>query len=198
MKHVITNFNINDERVEQSLKNHFPEGLDFCYTDPPWGNLKYWATLNKKMNNVTNEVLNQNQLEDRFIDLITKFTKNYAFIVYGKREAESAINKLKQKPNVKDVQMYYKRYKSGSKFLENVVICVTLNDAMVQDWSDLGKQDGLAGLHTVCKRFTGKYTTCLELFVGVGYYLKVLDSYGYKVGGNELNKTRLHKALSKV
>ena len=41
MKHKITNGNINHERVENNIISNFPNGLDFCYTDPPWGNLKY-------------------------------------------------------------------------------------------------------------------------------------------------------------
>jgi len=41
MKHKITNGNINHERVENNIITNFPNRLDFCYTDPPWGNLKY-------------------------------------------------------------------------------------------------------------------------------------------------------------
>ena len=46
--------------------------------------------------------------------------------------------------------------------------------------------------------FKEKYNNVLELFVGIGYYLKILDSYDFTVAGNELNQARLLKALGKV
>jgi hypothetical protein len=200
MKHKITNENITSHLVEENIKRNYPNGVDICYTDPPWGNgnLSYWKTINKKMTSAESDLISQEEMEDRISYLITKYVKTYAFIVYGKREAESLTNKLKKYPNVKDVQYIKKRYQSGSKWLENCVLCVTLNDAPVKSFQYLENQDGLKGLEIVCKEFQGVATSVLELFVGVGFYLKVLDKYGFEVVGNELNGARLSKALDKV
>ncbi len=200
MKHFISNFNIKDKRVLSAIKSKFPGGLDFCYTDPPWGtgNIKYWATMNKRMTGSEADILDQETMEDLVVNIICGNVKNYAFIVYGKKQVNSLVRKFKAHPNVKDVQVYSKKYKSGSRWLENMVVCVTLNDASVMDFSFLENANGLKGLKLVCEKFKGKYKTCLELFVGIGHYLKVLDRSGFVVCGNELNKSRLKKALAKV
>lgn len=200
MKHKITNHNIIHPNVEKNIKENFPNGLDFCYTDPPWGtgNLKYWTTLLTKHNGLQEHTINQDELENRFVKLITENVNNYAFIVYGKHQGDSCVAKFKQMPNVKDVQVYVKKYRSGSHWIDNIVICVTLNNAEIVDWSIMQTLKGLSGLKYICERFKGKYTTCLELFIGVGYYLSMLNKNKYIVCGNEMNITRLQRALAKV
>lgn len=197
MKHFITNKNIIDPEVETNIIRNFPTGIDFCYTDPPWGtgNLKYWKTINKKMTNNDNDLIDQNQLEDRVVDLITRFVNNYAFIVYGVHQAESIIKKLKEKKNVNDIQYYEKTYASNQK---NCIICITLNNNKIIDFSHLQETKGLKSLKIICKMFKDKYKSVLELFVGIGYYLKVLDNYNFTVVGNELNANRLSKAIKKI
>jgi len=200
MRHKIIQSNINDTDIDQHIQQHYPTGVDFCYTDPPWGsgNLKYWKTMNKKMTNRDIDLIDQTQLEDRVVHLITSYVRNYAFIVYGVHQAQSLIDKLKSKSNVTDVQYYEKTYNSGNKPMLNCVICVTLNNAPIKDFSALENLHGLKGLHYVCDLFKDQFKTVLEMFVGIGYYLKILDKYGYDVIGNELNNARLQKALNKV
>ena len=196
-----TNGNINDPRVEQNIKKHYPNGLDFCYTDPPWGNgnLNYWQTMNNKNNDENmNDQITQEELENIVVNLITNNVNNYAFIVYGKREASSMMSKFKAKKNVKDIQYIKKKYRSGSNWLENCIIVVTLNNAEVKDWSILNGLNGIKSLQKVCEVFKGQYKSCLELFIGIGYYLKVLHKNGFDVVGNELSKARLSKALKKI
>jgi hypothetical protein len=198
--HLFTQGEINDVQVDKMLQKTYPNGIDICYTDPPWGtgNLKYWKTMNAKMTGADSGLINQFELEDRVVQLITSHVNNYAFIVYGVREAESIIAKLRENKKVKDVQYYEKTYPSGNRWLKNCVICVTLNDAPIIDFSVLENKKGLLGLKIVCEMFKDKYNTCLELFVGIGHYLKVLDEYGFVVVGNELNKKRLSTAISKI
>ena len=200
MKHFLTHGNITDPRVDQNIKLNFPNGIDFCYTDPPWGNgnLKYWDTINKKMTGDSVSQINQDTLENRVVDLICTHVNNYAFIVYGVREADSIITKLKQKSNVRDIQYYEKTYKSGGKDMKNCVITIALNTAPIVDFSFLKGEKGLKGLKLICEKFKEKYKTALDLFIGIGYYLKMLDSYGFTVIGNELNSSRIQKAISKV
>lgn len=200
MKHKIIQSNIKDFAIDEHLENNYPNGVDFCYTDPPWGsgNLKYWKTINKKATMTDAELIDQHILEHRVVNVITNHVNNYAFIVYGVREADSLMSKFKNSDKVTDVQYYEKTYNSGSKPTKNCVICVTLNNAPKRDFSALENLHGTKGLHYVCDMFKNDYQTVLEMFVGIGYYLKILDKYGYEVVGNELNKARLTKALSKV
>lgn len=200
MKHSITQGNISENSIDNLIKSKFPQGIDFCYTDPPWGNMQYWNTLlNKNTNTETNQI-DQYELEDRVSELISNYVNNYAFIIYGVHQADSLMSRLKSKKNVKDIQYYEKTYKSGAKDLTCCVICVTLNKAKVIDFSFLQSVHGLKGLKVLLDFMKSNfdYKTVLELFVGVGHYLKVLDKYGYTVIGNELNPYRLQKALEKL
>ena len=199
MRHKITQGNITDLQINKNIEANYPNGIDFCYTDPPWGsgNLKWWKTLNKKATNVDAELIDQEILEERIVELITTYVNNYAFIVYGVHQAESIIHKLKQKSNVKDIQYYEKTYQS-TKAMVNCVICVTLNDASIKDFSVLEGLKGLKGLRYVCELFKDEYESVLELFVGIGHYLKIFHKYNFNVIGNELNSSRLDKAISKI
>ncbi len=201
MRNRLTHGNIKDRQLDNVLEKYYPDGVDICYTDPPWGNsnLNYWKTMNKKKNGVDTNQLTQEQLESRIVGMIIKHVKKYAFIVYGVKQAESLKNKFLAYENVIGVQIISKKYQSGSKWLENVVIVVILNNEKLIDWEPLLKdQNGLKGLEVVCKFFKGKIQTVLEMFIGVGYYLKVLDKYGYEVVGNELSKARLLQAIKKI
>jgi hypothetical protein len=199
--HVLTQGNINDNQLDIAIAQNYPNGIDFCYTDPPWGNgnLKYWDTMNKKMNQVATDQIDQERLENRCVELICKNVKHYAFIVYGVREAESLMAKLRVQPNVTDIQYIEKKYRSGAKWLKNCVIAVTLNAAPKEDWTALlTNQDGRAGLHVVAKKFQGKYQSVMDCFIGQGFYLETFDEYGYNVIGNELNQARLTKAIQRI
>jgi len=197
MKHFITQGNITNKRVEENIKKNFPNGIDFCYTDPPWGNgnLKYWKTINKKATNFNSDLITQNELEIKIVNLITENVINYAFIIYGVSVANSLIKKFKNNPKVKDVQYYEKKYANNFK---NCTICVTLNEAPIIDFSFLKDTKGLQSLKLICEKFKDKYKSVLELFIGIGYYLKVLHKYNFVVVGNELNNARLNKAISKI
>lgn len=195
MKHQISSLNIADPQLKKIIPI-----VDFCYTDPPWGegNLKYWKTISDKVDGGLEKQVTQEQLENIIVEIISEKVSYYAFIIYGKKQAESIIKKFNEKKNIKKVQLINKKYKSGSKWNENCVICVTLNDAKIIDFSFLTNKNGIKGLLEVCELFKDKYKTVLELFVGIGHYLKILNKYQFIVIGNEVNKSRLKKALNKI
>lgn len=199
--HVLTHGNIKDSQLDAAIKENYPNGIDFCYTDPPWGNsnLKYWETMNKKMNGQSTDQIDQLLLENRVVRLICDNVRKYAFIVYGVHQAESLMNIIKEQKEVTDVQYIEKKYKSGNKWLKNCVIAITLNNAEPIDWSALlVNQDEQKGLHVVCKALVGKYNSCMDIFIGQGFYLEILHKYGFKVIGNELNQSRLNKAVARL
>lgn len=64
--------------------------VDFVYSDPPWGegNLKYWQTMNLKMNPGTlRRDVSLSSFLDRIFDVYLRYTKENAliFIEYGQR-----------------------------------------------------------------------------------------------------------------
>jgi len=200
--HILTQGNISNNQLDLAIAQNYPNGIDFCYTDPPWGNgnLKFWDTVNKKMNNVEIVQIDQEALENRVVQLICTNVKNYAFIVYGVREAKSLMQKLRLQPKVVDIQYIEKKYKSGAKWLKNCVIAVTLsNNVPKEDWVTLlTNKNGRDGLRVVLDKFKGKYQSCLDAFIGQGFYLETLHEYGFHVIGNELNALRLEKAISRL
>jgi hypothetical protein len=198
--HSFTNLNIIDPRIDLNLKEKYPNGIDLCYTDPPWGNgnLSYWKTINKKMTGSDSDLISQEELEDRIVQLICGNVKKYAFIIYGVREAESLMKKFKGNNRVSNIQYIEKKYKSGSKWLKNCLIVITFSGNDVLDFSNLKDSDGISCLKYVLGYFKNSSKSILELFIGVGFYLKYFDSYGYDVIGNELNLGRLTTAVSKI
>tara|TARA_R110002167_G_scaffold344426_1_gene553904 strand:- start:1629 stop:2231 length:603 start_codon:yes stop_codon:yes gene_type:complete len=199
MRHKLTQGNIAGSQL-QSLLDTLPNA-HFCYTDPPWGtgNLKYWKTINKRMTGEEANQIDQQELEHIVVDCITKNVESYAFVVYGIKQADSIMKKFRAKPNVSDIQYIEKKYAAGSKSLSNCVIAITLNEAPIINWvSKLTNQNGIKGLDVVCEEFKGKHSICLDMFIGVGAYLKCLDKNGFTVYGNELNRARLEKAIGKV
>jgi hypothetical protein len=198
-RHRITQGNIAGGQLQRMLAS-LPMA-DFAYTDPPWGtgNLRYWDTMNKKATGDEIAQIDQHELEGIVCDTICRYVRHYAFIVYGKREADSLASMFFQRPNVSAVQIIPKQYRSGSKWMDNVVIAVTLNDAPERDWLPVLKdKNGMDGLKVICNEFAGKYQYALDMFIGIGYYLKALDRAGFTVYGNELNRARLEKASGRI
>ena len=79
--HRVQHGNIMDG-IEELMMN---QKADFIYSDPPWGqgNLRYWQTMNKKMNNVErNDVLYTDFIK-HFFSLIYEYSKDKVVIEYG-------------------------------------------------------------------------------------------------------------------
>jgi len=198
--HILTQGNIKGDQLRKALDQHFPSGVDVLYTDPPWGQgtIKYWNTLNKKNTGDDTEILSVEQIETIIVDYIMEYVKQYGFIIYGKREAAGMMARL-TKTGLRDIELIPRTYNSGSKRLPNVVITFRTPLAPAIDWRSLleGTND-MDTLRIVCDQLAGKAKTVLDMFIGIGDYLKMLDRYGFTVVGNELNSARLEKAIAKI
>jgi hypothetical protein len=69
------------------------EKINVLYSDPPWGdgNLKYWATMNKKQTGAEFEALSYDNLIAR-LDQIIKHVDGYVFIETGLRWEEKLMD----------------------------------------------------------------------------------------------------------
>ena len=58
---------------------------DFIYSDPPWGqgNLRYWQTMNKKMNDAEKRDVIYGDFIQHFFNLISTYAKDKVVIEYG-------------------------------------------------------------------------------------------------------------------
>ena len=53
----------------------FDGKVDFVYSDLPWGNLKYWQTLNFKQTGITRRETNLSVFLDKFFGFIKQVSK---------------------------------------------------------------------------------------------------------------------------
>ena len=60
------------------------------YSDPPWGegNIKYWATMNKKMTGDTNVPVPLDTFLGSIFDAANRYVSHYLLIEYGIRWAD--------------------------------------------------------------------------------------------------------------
>ena len=76
--HKVKNGDILDG-IDDLMQN---DKADFIYSDPPWGqgNLKYWQTMNFKMNNVDRREIDYNNFINQLFSILSKYAKDKVLI----------------------------------------------------------------------------------------------------------------------
>lgn len=186
--------------IDKLMQN---EKADFIYSDPPWGlgNLKYWQTMNYKMNNIERKKVEFEEFIFTFFSIIKKYAKDRVVIEYGIRWREVIENLSKQ------FGFFYNGhatsfYKSGSKLLpvdihfltktEKIIINKNLIDTC-KEKNGLDLVEGIFDLY--CKEDT---KLVLDPMCGMGYTAQASINRGYKFRGNELNYKRLQKTIKRL
>ena len=122
--HRITNASIENIILDEMLCG---VKVDILYSDPPWGdgNMKYWATLNKKMTGKSFTPLTYQSLINRIFDLVNKYVSGYVCIETGLRWEQQLISEM-QSRGMSHIKSFLLHYQSGSKMIDNVmVVCGT-------------------------------------------------------------------------
>ena len=191
-QHKITNDSIESPIVDSMLAG---EKVDILYSDPPWGdgNLKYWATMNKKMTGKEFKPLTYSALITRIVGLIHNYVDGHVFIETGTKWETETIDAIQGL--VKNIRVYRLQYRSGSKMLENVMIygvTDTRHPMMQFDPS------GMSGFE-VPKQCIASVATLggivLDPCCGMGYSAKAAVGAGMRFRGNEFNAKRLQKTI---
>lgn len=165
------------------------------YSDPPWGdgNLRYWATMNRKMTGKEFAPLTYKVLIDRIIDLIRKYVDGHVFIETGLRWEQETIAAIQGL--VTGIRTYRLQYRSGSKMLQNVMIYGVTDTRHAPMTFD---PTGMTG-HEVSRRCIESVAIpdgiVLDPCCGMGYSARAAVQAGMRFRGNEFNAKRLQKTI---
>lgn len=196
-KHRVRHGDINDAAGLSQLT----QGVmaDIFYSDPPWGsgNLKYWETMNRKMNNTTASVITTDV--ETFLKTVlsnaAEHTNGWVVIEYGKRWTDQVIQLAKEAGlhYCGKVETLY----SGGRPLDNIFFHTAGPRSI-----DLSSIHHLTGYNCVKQIFKLLKPEAggvgMDLCCGMGYTAQACVDNGLSFIGNELNKKRLEKTIKRL
>jgi len=193
---------IHDKSEIYSLLNGIKAKI--FYSDPPWGdgNIKYWDTMNKKMNGIFTSTGNFDidVFLDHVLDYAVNFTDGWVVIEYGNRWVDKVKEKAKNaglhycdsvetlygsKKKPYTMQVMFFRTDKPLK-IDLSTIHHTINNQTVQAVFDL-----LFSGHLM----EGEYA--IDTSCGLGLTAKAALSHNMNFIGNELNATRIQKTYAR-
>lgn len=181
------------------IKGLIPNGkVDFVYSDPPWGdgNLKYWQTMNVKMNGAERQDTGLAQFLDQLFNVIKEVSKptTVVFIEYG----QQWVDRIEQQADRIGLQIQAVStpvYGSPPRPLKLLTMAYEpLNLSMDYQTSI----DGTTGFNTLLSAtapFSLAGKAILDPCCGLGYTARLAVKSGATFYGNELNRTRLEKTI---
>jgi hypothetical protein len=170
---------------------------DLMYSDPPWGdgNLKYWATMNRKMTGAEVQQPNLDAFLTRLFDLARRFVKNTVLIEYGTAWKDYLIRMARDHgfTHVGFGTVYYGR---PPRPLYLHLFQKTPSGEIGPEFSR--RVTGTSGYMTVShavEMFRVPDGILLDPCCGFGYSARAAVDYGMRFFGNELNEKRLGKTI---
>jgi len=177
------------------------EKADIFYSDPPWGKglLKYWQTLNSKMNNAPNTNIDFESFLNQMFSVAVKHTKKNSviFVEYGYQWAGLIIHKG-ENAGLMHLGTANPLYKSGSKLLPmNLHVFAKTPISITSNYlSSISGTKGIETLRTAIKPFAIKDKLILDPACGLGYTAKIAIENKMIFYGNEINKKRLDSTIN--
>jgi hypothetical protein len=178
------------------------EKADIFYSDPPWGegNLKYWQTMNVKMNSdAVKKQVNLDLFLNKVFETAATYAKGVIFIEYGVRWADM----IKQKSSIyglKHICIIKTQYGSGKNMfpLDLHILSKQLITLPSDYVSYVMNTHGYETLKRATIPFIVKEGIVLDPCCGMGYSAQVAIDNGMRFRGNELNKARLLKTINRL
>ena len=200
-KHKVSHCDLMQLNIKEFLEG---QEFDVMYSDPPWGegNLKYWQTMNVKMNDGAerNEV-DLNKFLNIIFDSASKYVKDdgVIFIEYGQRWKDQLIDIAKNYGLICN-EVIEMLYRGGGKLLPlDLHIYSKKPIAISQEYIDSVYQTyGYDSLKKAIAGFAKKDNKILDLSCGMGYTAQTAVDNNMTFFGNELNLTRLGKTIKRL
>lgn len=196
-QHRVRHGDINDPALDTFLGGTM---ADIFYSDPPWGegNLKYWNTMNRKMNGAVPEakVLQVAPFLDRVLSLAAQHTNGWVVIEYGQRWTEMVKNLAEEKGlfHCGTVTAVY-----GSTNLPLDILVFHTAGVRPINLAPIRNLKGYACVKAVFKLLApAEGGIGMDLCCGMGYTARACVDNGLTFVGNELNFTRLQETLKKL
>jgi hypothetical protein len=183
------------------------DGASIIYTDPPWGggNLKYWATMNRKMTGATVEAPPLDLFLDKIFSIARRYGDAYLLVEYGLRWRE-IIDTFGASAGYESHGVVPLLYQGGGKALP-----LDLHLFAKRGWSypdgyhaAVANSTGYETLRRAIPpladivRARGAPTILLDPCCGMGYSAQAAVDTGLAFRGNELNEVRLAKTIARL
>lgn len=178
---------------------------DIFYSDPPWGtgNIKYWDTINQKMNGDAGSTGNFDV--DAFLKTVLgyakKYTDGFVVIEYGK-QWNAKVKQFASEAGLIFCNEVETLYGSGQQNLPMDILVFHTSKAVN---IDLSNTYHTKGYNTVSTLFTylinqseRKSNIGMDLCCGMGYTAKACIQNKMRFIGNELNRARLDKTIKRL
>ena len=178
---------------------------DLIYSDPPWGsgNIKYWATMNRKM---TGQMVEPAPLEDfltAIFDIVARYAAGYVAIEYGVRWRDE-IQQRGRQAGLTPLSVIGVTYTSKRLPLDLHLFSV---DGAPLPPGYVENVQGTSGFDCVKRAFAplakvalarNPDAIALDPCCGMGYTAEAAKLYGLSFRGNELNAKRLQKTINRL
>lgn len=175
--------------------------VDIFYSDPPWGsgNLRYWQTMNTKMNGVDKKEINYWAFINRIIEVAVKYTTedSIIFIEYGKRFTKDVIEMAEQKGLIL-IEVIEMVYSSENLPLDLIILSKKPITVSKEYIDSVYHTKGLDSLRNAIKPFVFKGAKIMDPCCGMGYTAQFAIDNGLTFFGNEINLKRLQKTIARL
>ena len=193
-QHKVTNCNIING-ISNLMENNL---ADLFYCDPPWGdgNIKYWETMNFKMNNEIIDHVNIDTFLQSLFGIIIKYTKNISFLEYGLKYKDLIISYI-EKNNLILNGIVSPYYKSNNKlFKYNLYLISKSKIPIINSYlENLSKLQGYNLVIAAINPYVVEGGILLDPCYGLGNTARAAKFFKMKFYGNEINKSRLAKTI---
>jgi hypothetical protein len=181
------------------------------YSDPPWGegNIKYWATMNKKMNDQDVEPAPLSTFLDSVFQAAQTYVTDYLLIEYGRRWAAEIISRGQGAgfEYEQTITILYRGGKNGQLIPLDLHVFTRNGAPMPPRYIE--QVANTSGFDCVKKAFypfaellKSKYPDeeiiALDPCCGMGYTAQASINCGFSFRGNELNRKRLDKTVARL
>lgn len=180
---------------------------DIMYSDPPWGdgNIKFWATLNRKMNGHINQPAPLDDFLSAVFSVAKTYVSRYLLVEYGVRWAD-LIQSRGAAAGFVSHGIVKLRYRAGAKLLPldlhlfarpGEAFPVGYEAPIVDTYGYTTNQRAIGPLAEIVKR-SKQNAIIVDPCCGMGYTAQAACDYGMAFRGNELNAKRLSKTIARL
>ena len=197
---IIGNHRIRCGDIHDNLDELYGENrIDVFYSDPPWGNLEYWQTLNNKMTGAEKKKTDLVKFLNRIFDVAIEYTKKESpiFIEYGVKYNNQLIEIANSKGLVLEHSIEC-LYSSPPRPMVLNIFSKNGNLGLSNNYvQTVYHSHGYNLLLNALAPFSDK-ETITDPCCGLGYTARYAFEHGMAFYGNELNAARLERTERKL
>jgi hypothetical protein len=186
-------------RIENPIVDQMLDGetVNVMYTDPPWGdgNLKYWATMNRKQTGAEFTPISYDHLI-ACIDRLIKRVDGYVFIETGQRWRQKLITHFED-IGLFNVTAFDLEYNHPNTIVNPCIFGGTAPQYKFTHNVQWRRNDARA-VTEIIGAVARSGDVVLDPCCGMGFTAQACVNLGLSFRGNEFNAARLEKTIARL